>query len=126
MKPAMIALVLVVAQGVAGPAPALAHEGDAESRAMRLHGLLMQLDRAWGAAQAESDAGKRAALLDTHGRTLLAVQESLHDAAEKSPCVMMEGGDAGRQLACLVDTEARLRATERVLTHVINRTATGP
>lgn len=98
-----------------------AHEGDAEERAMRMHGLLLQLDRTWAAVQGEADTAKRSALLETHGRTLLAVQESVRDAADKSPCVMMESQDKARQLACLVDTEARLRATERVLEHVINR-----
>ena len=89
---------------------------------MHMLSLQQQLERRWAAAAAETDPAKRRALLDQHAQALLAVQEALHDAAEKSPCVMMEARDSGRQLACLVDTEARLRATERVLAHVIHRT----
>lgn len=103
------------------------HDGDAESRAMRMLSLQQHLERSWAAAAAETDEAKRRALLDRHAQALRAVQEALHDAAEKSPCVMMEARDSARQLACLVDTEARLRATERVLAHVIHRiTMAGP
>lgn len=98
-----------------------AHEGSSEERAMRMLGLLNHLDKSWAALQRETDAGRRATLLASHAKALGDVQEALGDAADKSPCVMMESGDAGRQLACLVDTEARLRATERLLGHVVNR-----
>lgn len=102
-------------------AAAKAHEGTSEERAMRMLGLLGTMDKTWAAQQRETDAGKRAGLLETHAQALLAMQEVLRDAADQSPCVMMEASDRARQTACLVDTEARLRATERVLWHVLNR-----
>lgn len=98
-----------------------AHEGTSEERAMRMLGLLGTMEKTWVAQQRETDAGKRASLLETHAQALLAMQEVLRDAADQSPCVMMEASDRARQTACLVDTEARLRATERVLWHVLNR-----
>lgn len=116
MKARVLMLVVLLLAGAAQ-----AHEGDSEERAMRLLGLLNQMDKTWAALQRETDAPRRAVLLDTHAKGLHAVQEALGDATEKSPCIMMESRDAGRQLACLVDTEARLRATERLLGHVIHR-----
>lgn len=104
---------------VAGVLPA--HEGDAEDRAMRLLGLQQQLDKTWLALQREAEPVQRVALLKRHAQALLDAQEALRDAAENSPCIMLEKQDTARQLACLVDTEARLRATERILGHVINR-----
>lgn len=111
--------VLVLALSLAGAVQA--HEGDSEERGMRLLGQLQQLDRNWAALTREADAEKRRALLLAHAQAMRAAQETLRDAAEKSPCILLEANDPGRQLACLVDTEARLRATERVLGHVINR-----
>lgn len=102
-------------------AAAFAHEGDAEDRAMRLHQSLLALDRDWAAQAGEQDPARRAALLAAHAHELLAVQRTLREAADRSPCVLMEARDSARQLACLADTEARLRATERLLGHVVNR-----
>lgn len=104
-------------------AHAAAHDGDAEDRAVRLLAGLQSADRAWvRVANGQDAAGRRAALAE-HARALAFVQETLRDAADRSPCVLLEAGDAGRQLACLVDTEARLRATERLTGHLLNRIA---
>lgn len=101
--------------------PAAAHEGDSESRAMRLHGLLLQLDRQAAVLAAEPDAARRAALRAAEARLLLEVQETLRDMADKSPCILLEKTDSARQLACLVDTEARLQGSERLLGHLLRR-----
>lgn len=103
--------------------PALAHEGDGEALAMRLHGLLLQLDRTWAQAGREADPAGRDALLQAHARLLVDAQESLRDIADKSPCILMEKQDSARHLACLVDAEARLQATEKLLGHVMRRLA---
>lgn len=103
--------------------PVAAHEGDSEDRAMRLLAGLRNADQAWARLSKENDATRRKVLLAEHARALAVVQETLRDAADRSPCVLLESGDAGRQLACLVDTEARLRATERLTGHLLNRLA---
>lgn len=100
---------------------AFAHEGTSEERAMRMLALIGTLDKSWAAQQTETDPARREKLLATHAQALLAMQEVLRDAADQSPCVLMEARDTARQTACLVDTEARLRATERVMWHVLNR-----
>lgn len=107
-------------------APAWAHEGDAEDRAVTMLGLLQQLDRHWGLVMKESDPARRAERLAVHARTLLAAQDALVHAADQSPCVMLEAQDHGRQLACLVDVEARQRAAERILGHLLQRQALTP
>lgn len=98
-----------------------AHDGDAEDRAMRLHRSLLALDRDWSALQHEQDPARRGDLLAAHAREMQVVQQWLRDAAGHSPCVLLEARDSARQLACLTDTEARLRATERLLGHLVNR-----
>jgi hypothetical protein len=110
-----------VLAAIAASAPAQAHEGTSEERAMRMLALIGTLDKTWAAQQAETDAARRDTLLAKHAQALLAMQEVLRDAADQSPCVLMEARDTARQTACLVDTEARLRATERVMWHVLNR-----
>jgi len=112
-------LLLMAAASVA--VTAQAHEGTSEERAMRMLALIGTLDRSWSAQLAETDPARRDKLLATHAQALLAMQEVLRDAADQSPCVLMEARDSARQTACLVDTEARLRATERVMWHVLNR-----
>lgn len=113
------AICLLLLAGLAGGA--WAHEGDMEDRAMRLHQGLLALDRDWAALQQEQDPSRRDALLAAHARGMQVVQQWLRDAAGRSPCVLLEARDSARQLACLTDTEARLRATERLLVHVVNR-----
>lgn len=121
MKRLLAMLLVAVGPAVVVPVAAAAHEGDSEERAIRLLGLLLQLDRQWVAVQQEADAGQRAALLAAHRDTLRATQLALREAADRSPCVMLEKGDPDRQFACLVDTEARLRATDRVMDHLLRR-----
>lgn len=113
------AICLLLVAGLA--VGARAHDGDMEDRAMRLHQGLLALDRDWAALQQEPEPSRRGALLAAHARGLQWVQQWLRDAAGHSPCMLLETRDSARQLACLTDTEARLRATERLLGHVVNR-----
>lgn len=104
-------------------AGAHAHEGDSESRAMQFHALLGHMDRQLAQAAGAPDPDARRAAIARHGELLGRAQELLRDAADQSPCVMMEARDAARQLACLVDTEARLRMTDRLLEQLLRREA---
>lgn len=116
-------MAFLVLAGQALAAPGHDHAGDSEDRAMRLHGLLLQLDRQWTAAGRESDPVRRDAALAEHARLLVAARNALREMSEKSPCILLEARDAARQLACLTDTEARLQGTDKLLGHVINRLA---
>lgn len=118
MRRAGVAVLLL---GMAGHAAA--HDGDSEERAMRMHGLLLQLDRTWAAVQKESDPARRDMLLAEHTARLQAAREALQDISDKSSCILLEARDTARQLACLTDIEARQRATEKLLGHAINRLA---
>ena len=100
-----------------------AHEGDAETRALRLQGLLLQLDRTWAEAAGANDAAVRDRVLARHGQLMLDAHEALGDVTDGSACILMEARDDARRLACLVDVEARLRATERLLGHALRRLA---
>lgn len=117
------AMALLMLAGPVLAAPGHDHGGDSEDRAMRLHGLLLQLDRQWAAAGRESDPARRDAALADHARLLVEARNALREMSEKSPCILLEARDAARQLACLTDTEARLQGTDKLLGHVINRLA---
>lgn len=102
-------------------APASAHEGDAEGRALQFHALLKQMDGQLGQAAGAADVVTGRTALARHGELLRQALQVLRDAADRSPCVMMETNRPAQQSACLVDTEARLRMTDQLLEQLLRR-----
>lgn len=112
--------VLLAAMLSAGAA-VQAHEGDAEGRAMQFHALVTQMDRQLGVAAGAGDTAAGRSALALHGELARKALLVLREAADRSPCVMMETNRPAQQAACLVDTEARLRMTDQLLEQLLRR-----
>lgn len=98
-----------------------AHEGDSESRAFRMQALLGQMEKQLDGANRETDPQKRKAALNAHRALMMQALSLLREGADRSACVMLEGHREDQKLACLIDTEARLRATDRLLEQMLQR-----
>lgn len=106
---------------VTGSVLAVADDGDSESRAMQFYALIKQMDQQIALAAKEADQKKRSSLLDVHRGAMMLALGVLREGGDKSACVLLEAHREDLKLACLTDTEARLRMSNQLLEQMVRR-----